>query len=432
LQKEGGHFDLAIALGIMIEIGVLPQSFIDKYFIMGELSLDGSVNGVGGIISSAITANELGFGLICPQANGKEAVWAGDIDIVATPDILSLVNHLKGQQILLRPDNYQNFQKQIYPDFADVKGQEHTKRALEISACGGHNVLMIGSPGVGKSMLASRLPSILPDLELLEILEINMIASLSDKIIDGKLITSRPFREVHHSCSMSAMVGGGAKVKPGEVSFAHKGVLFLDELAEFPRQVLDSLRQPLESGQITISRTNSCATYPADFQLICAMNPCRCGFLGDPYKECKKAPLCGEEYKSKISGPLLDRIDIVVEVAQIDYFSEIESVKSENSESIRNRVLVVRDIQKQRFSAFSEFDKTVMLNSKIEGKFFDIFCEIDDSSKNILQSFVNRHKTSMRGINRILRVARTIADMDYSTKIQQKHIMEAMSYRRRI
>ncbi|MBM3590907.1 MAG: ATP-binding protein, partial [Alphaproteobacteria bacterium] len=179
-------------------------------------------------------------------------------------------------------------------------------------------------------------------------------------------------------------------------------------------------------------RANSCATYPADFQLICAMNPCRCGFLGDPYKECKKAPLCGEEYKSKISGPLLDRIDIVVEVAQIDYFAEIESVKSENSESIRNRVLVVRDIQKQRFSAFSEFDKTVMLNSKIEGKFFDIFCEIDDSSKNILQSFVNRHKTSMRGINRILRVARTIADMDYSTKIQQKHIMEAMSYRRRI
>ncbi|NBX52752.1 MAG: ATP-binding protein [Proteobacteria bacterium] len=430
LQKEGGHFDLAIAVGIMIEMGVLPQSFVDKYFIMGELSLDGSVNPVGGVISSAITANELGCGLICPQANGKEAVWAGDIEVVATPDILSLVNHLKGQQILSRPDNSRNFQNQKYPDFADVKGQEYAKRALEISACGGHNVLMVGSPGVGKSMLASRLPSILPDLELLEILEINMIASLSDKIVDGKLITSRPFREVHHSCSMSAMVGGGAKVKPGEVSFAHKGVLFLDELAEFPRQVLDSLRQPLESGQITISRANSCATYPADFQLICAMNPCRCGFLGDPRKECKKAPLCGEEYKSKISGPLIDRIDIVIEVAQIDYFSEIENAKSESSQSIRDRVLGVRDIQKQRFSAFSEFDKTVMLNSKIEGKFFDIFCEIDDSSKNILQHFVNRHKTSMRGISRILRVARTIADMDNSTKIQQKHIMEAMSYRR--
>jgi magnesium chelatase family protein len=432
LQKEGGHFDLAIALGIMVEIGAIPQHFLDKYFIMGELSLDGSVNGVGGIISSAISANQFNCGLICPKANGKEAMWAGDIDIIATADILSLVNHLKGYQIIARPENIQNFENKKYPDFIDVKGQEIAKRALEISACGGHNLLMIGSPGAGKSMLASRLPSILPDLELSEILEINMIASLSDKIIDGKLITSRPFREVHQSCSMPAMVGGGAKIKPGEVSFAHKGVLFLDELAEFPRAVLDALRQPLEANKITISRANSFATYPADFQLICAMNPCRCGFLGDSTKECRKAPLCGEEYKNRISGPLLDRIDIVIEVAQIDYFAERKSLSSESSSEIKERVLAVREIQKSRFSQYLELENSVPLNSKIEGKFIEIFCEIDENSQKILQQFVVKNKTSMRGISRILRVARTIADMDCSDNILQKHLLEALSYRRKI
>jgi len=433
LQKEGGHFDLAIALGIMVEMGVLPQYLIDKYFIMGELSLDGSVNSVAGIISSAITANQMGCGIICPQANGKEAVWAGDVEIIATPDILSLVNHLKGEQILNRPENLQNFQNNKYPDFADVKGQEQAKRALEISAGGGHNILMVGSPGSGKTMLASRIPSILPDLELMEILEINMIASVSDKINDGKLITSRPFREVHHSCSMPAMVGGGAKIKPGEVSLAHNGVLFLDELAEFPRQVLDSLRQPLENQEITISRANSCATYPANFQLIGAMNPCRCGFLGDATKECKRAPLCGEEYKNKISGPLLDRIDIVVEVGQFDFFAGHENnLKSESSEVIKQRVSAVREVQKQRFSQFEELQNISMLNSKIEGKFLDKFCKIDKDLQNILQNFVTKNRTSIRGITRILRVARTIADMENCEGIERRHLVEAISYRKKI
>ena len=433
LQKEGGHFDLAIAIGIMVEMGVLPQYLIDKYFIMGELSLDGSVNSVAGIISSAITANQMGCGIICPQANGKEAVWAGDVEVIATPDIISLVNHLKGEQILNRPENFQNFQNNKYPDFADVKGQEHAKRALEIGASGGHNILMIGSPGSGKTMLASRIPSILPDLELMEILEINMIASVSDKINDGKLITSRPFREVHHSCSMPAMVGGGVRAKPGEVSLAHNGVLFLDELAEFPRQVLDSLRQPLENQEITISRANSCATYPANFQLIGAMNPCRCGFLGDAIKECKRAPLCGEEYKNKISGPLLDRIDIVVEVGQFDFFAGQENnLKSESSEDIKQRVSAVRDLQKQRFSQFEELQNMSMLNSKIEGKFLDKFCKIDEDLQNILQNFVIKNRTSIRGITRILRVARTIADMENCEEIGKRHLLEAISYRKKI
>ena len=433
LQKEGGHFDLAIAIGIMVEMGVLPQYLIDKYFIMGELSLDGSVNSLAGIISSAITANQMGCGIICPQANGKEAIWAGDIEVIATPDIISLVNHLKGEQILNRPENFQNFQNNKYPDFADVKGQEHAKRAIEIGASGGHNILMIGSPGSGKTMLASRIPSILPDLELMEILEINMIASISGKMSDGKLITSRPFREVHHSCSMPAMVGGGVKVKPGEVSLAHNGVLFLDELAEFPRQVLDGLRQPLENQEITISRANSCATYPANFQLIGAMNPCRCGFLGDATKECKRAPLCGEEYKNKISGPLLDRIDIVVEVGQFDFFAIQENnLKIESSEIIKQRVSAVRSLQKQRFSQFEELQNISMLNSKIDGKFLDIFCKIDEDLQNILQNFVIKNRTSIRGITRILRVARTIADMENSNEIERRHLLEAVSYRKKI
>ena len=433
LQKEGGHFDLAIAIGIMVEMGVLPQYLIDKYFIMGELSLDGSVNSVSGIISSAITANQMGCGIICPKANGKEAVWAGDVDIIATPDILSLINHLKGEQILNRPENFQNFQNNKYPDFSDVKGQEQAKRAIEISASGGHNILMIGSPGCGKSMLASRIPSILPDLELMEMLEINMIASVSDKINDGKLIVSRPFREVHHSCSMPAMVGGGVKAKPGEVSLAHNGVLFLDELAEFPRQVLDSLRQPLENQEITISRANSCATYPANFQLVGAMNPCRCGFLGDATKECKRAPICGEEYKNKISGPLLDRIDIVVEVGQFDFFAnQKNNFKNESSEIIKQRVTEVRNLQKQRFAEFEELKNMQMLNSKMSGKFLEKFCKIDEGLQNILQNFVTKSKTSIRGITRILRVARTIADMENSEEISRGHLLEAISYRKKL
>ena len=267
VQKEGSHFDLAIALAIMIEIGVLEQKLVDDFFILGELSLDGAIEGVSGIISAAIGANQRNCGIICPQKNGREAAWAGNLNIIAPPNLMTLINHLKGEQILARPETTKIFQSKNYPDLSDVKGQETAKRAIEIAAAGGHNLLMIGPPGTGKSMLASRLAGILPPPELVEILEINMVHSLSNQIADGKLITHRPYREVHHSCSMPAMVGGGTRAKPGEVSLAHNGVLFLDELAEFPRQVLDALRQPLETGNISISRVNSHITYPANFQL---------------------------------------------------------------------------------------------------------------------------------------------------------------------
>ena len=433
LQKEGGHFDLAIALGIMIEIGVLPQELLRDYFAIGELGLDGSINSVNGVISSAINANQKNCGLICPQANGKEAVWSGNPKIIATISLIELINHLKGEQIIARPnleaieeDNHDG-----YPDLIDVKGQDSAKRALEIAAAGGHNLLMVGHPGTGKSMLASRLISILPKLELMEILEINMIASMSDKIIDGKLLTKRPYREVHHSCSMPAMVGGGVRAKPGEVSLAHRGVLFLDELAEFPRQVLDSLRQPLESGIINISRVNSHITYPANFQLICAMNPCRCGYLGDARRECKRAPICGQEYKSKISGPLLDRIDIVINVSQVDFFAE-NNLLTESSQSVRQRVINAREIQNRRYKEFADVDFFGKTNSEVEYKVIEQFCVFEDGAQKILENYAKKAKLSSRSISRILRVARTIADLEGNFKIASNNLFEAISLRRDI
>ncbi len=432
LQKEGSHFDLAIALGIMIEIGVLEKSLVENYFVLGELSLDGSINPINGAISAAISANQRSCGIICPKENGVEAAWAGDLDIVATPDLITLINHLKGEQTLARPKTTSISQKKNYADLSEVKGQEIAKRALEIAAAGGHNLLMVGPPGTGKSMLASRLPGILPELSLEEILEINMIHSVGGKIVNGELVTTRPFREVHHSCSMPAMVGGGSKVKPGEVSLAHNGILFLDELAEFPRQVLDSLRQPLETGNVAISRVNAHVTYPASFQLVAAMNPCRCGYLGDTSRECKKAPICGEDYKNKISGPMLDRIDILVDVLQSDIFLLNSVKRSESSSEVRSRVIKARELQKDRYNQELEMQNTPKINAKISGKTLEKFCELDSEGQKILQSSVKKMQSSMRVITRILKVARTIADLENSQKIHSNHLLEAISYRRKI
>ena len=433
LLKEGSHFDLAIALGLLIELDALKQEDINGYYALGELSLDGTITQINGVLSAAIGASERGAGIICPAICGQEAAWAGDIStlsILAPKNLLSLINHFKGTQILSQPTP--NTEKQIfsYPDLSDIKGQETAKRALEIAAAGGHNTLMIGPPGTGKSMLASRLPGLIPGLDLKEMLEINMIHSISGRITDGKLIWQRPFRDPHHSCSMPAMVGGGSRAKPGEISLAHNGILFLDELAEFPRQVLDSLRQPIENGNITISRVLSHINYPANFQLVAAMNPCRCGYLSDQNKACNKAPVCGRDYQAKISGPLMDRMDIVIEVPQIDIFED-HAPDRESTATVARRVARARDIQKQRYEKEDLMAKdTLKLNSKANGKVLEKYTEIDAASQKILKSTIEKMGISIRGYNRILRVARTIADLDEAANISQSHLMEAIGYRR--
>ncbi|MFT7086827.1 MAG: magnesium chelatase family protein [Rickettsiales bacterium] len=430
IVKEGSHFDLAIALGLLIELGALRQEDVNNYYALGELSLDGSITGVNGILSAAIGAGQRDSGIICPEVCGPEAVWAGDISILAPKNLIVLLNHFKGLQLLSQPKPNKTKQIFSYPDLIDVKGQETAKRALEIAAAGGHNFLMIGPPGTGKSMIASRLPGLIPDLDLKEMLEINMIHSISGKITDGKLIWKRPFRDPHHSCSMPAMVGGGSKAKPGEISLAHNGILFLDELAEFPRQVLDSLRQPIENGNVTISRVQSHINYPADFQLIAAMNPCKCGYLSDQAKACKKAPICGRDYQAKISGPLMDRMDIIIEVPQIDIFDE-DVGSRESSEVVSKRVLAARNIQKERYEKEESMASTTLkINSRANGKVLEKYTEIDEASQKILKLTMEKMGISIRGYNRILRVSRTIADLDGSENIEKSHLLEAISYRR--
>ena len=434
LAKEGSHFDLAIAIGLLIELGTISQESVYKYYCLGELALDGTISQINGVLPAAIEANSMNCGIICPEAGGSEAAWAGDdISIIAPNNLIALINHLRAIQIIAKPKPNKIIEKIYYPDLKDIKGQETAKRALEIAAAGGHNMLMVGPPGTGKSMLASRLPGIIPEPDLQEILEINIIHSISGKITDGKLVRTRPFRSPHHSCSMPAMVGGGSKSKPGEISLAHNGVLFLDELAEFPRTVLDSLRQPIENSKITVSRVNSHIEYPANFQLIAAMNPCRCGYLMDEIKACKKAPYCGRDYQSKISGPMIDRMDIIIEVPQINIFENNQNDNERSSIEVAINVYKAREIQINRYlNELSMENKSSKTNARADGKTLEKYTQLDQESQKILKIAVEKMDISMRGYNRILRVARTIADLEGLEKINQNHLMEAISYRKNL
>ena len=428
LVKEGSHFDLPIALALLINMGVLKYEEVQDYLILGELALDGSIIAVNGLLPAAIGANERGCGIICPAKNGEEAAWSGNNNIIAAENILQLINHLKERQTIAQPKaTLKDTQTNYLLDLKDIKGQETAKRALEIAAIGGHNMLMSGSPGAGKSMLAARLPSILPQMSANEILECSMIASIAGDITDGQLKTIRPFRSPHHSCSMPAMVGGGMsrRVMPGEISLAHNGVLFLDELPEFPRIVIDSLRQPIEEGKINISRANYHVTYPAKFQLIAAMNPCRCGFLGDPSRECNKASSCGADYQSKISGPFFDRIDIYIEMTNSSINEIINSSEAEDSKTVAARVQAAREIQAKRYEGYG-----IKNNSELNGDLIKDFADPLPDARLLLNNAAEKLRLSMRGYNRVLKLARSIADLEMENRINKNHIGEALNYRR--
>lgn len=425
LPKEGSHYDLPIALALLAAMGVCDAEQLADFVAVGELALDGRIVPSPGVLLAALHASSAGKGLICPAVQGSEARWASGIAIVAAPNLVSLLNHLKGTQVLPLPDPGSAAPPQHGPDLRQVKGQESAKRALEIAAAGGHNLLMIGPPGAGKSLLASCLSGILPDLTPAEALETSMVASVAGTLESGRISRARPFRAPHHSASMAALTGGGLKVRPGEVSMAHLGVLFLDELPEFQRGVLDSLRQPLETGEVTVARANAHVTFPARVQLVAAMNPCRCGHLGDPALGCSRAPRCAADYQSKVSGPLLDRIDLHVEVDPVSAADLALPPPAEGSAEVAARVARARAIQSARAETIA-----ARTNAELEGEALDTYATPDEAGRKLLLQAAEAMRLSARGYTRMLRVARTIADLAGAETVGRIHIAEALSYRR--
>ena len=421
--KEGSHFDLPIALGLLAAREVLATDELGSYMALGELALDGSLTGVAGVLLAALAAAGRSSGVICPVACGGEAAWAGEVEIVAAPSLLAIVNHFKGTQLLPAPEPCLVPPCSLGVDFADVKGQESAKRALEIAAAGGHNLLMVGPPGSGKSMLAARLSGILPPLEPAEALELGMIQSVAGGLRNGGLSRERPFRDPHHSASLAALVGGGPRARPGEISLAHQGVLFLDELPEFNRPALEALRQPLETGRITIARAQGHLTYPARFQLIAAMNPCRCGHLVE--RACARAPRCAEQYQARLSGPLLDRIDLHIEVGAVQPGDLALPPPAEGSAAIRRRVAAARARQAQRYVAAKRGIRT---NAEAEGALLDEVATPEAAGRALLVRATERLRLSARGYHRVLRVARALADLEGSLDVARRHVAEALSY----
>ncbi len=428
LPKEGNHFDLPIALALMSAMGIIPQDSLDGWAAMGELNLNGEIAAVAGALPAAVAAGALGLGLICPEACGPEAAWAGETAILAPRSLIALVNHFRGSQVLSPPRPGPMVEGAAGPDLKDVKGQENAKRALEIAAAGGHNLLYVGPPGSGKSMLAQRLPGLLPPLTAQELLETSLVHSVAGLIAKGALTRSRPFRAPHHSASMAALTGGGVRVRPGEVSLAHNGVLFLDELPEFSAQALDSLRQPLETGEVIVARANAHVRFPARVQVVAAMNPCRCGTGGLGRGACGKAPRCQQTYQGRISGPFLDRMDLAVDVPPVTAADLSLPAPSEGTAEVAARVAAARQVAADRAEAAGE--GAAPLNARAEGLWLETIAALDPPAKTLLAKAAEAGGLTARGWTRTLRLARTIADLEGGGPVRRVHVAEALIYRR--
>lgn len=425
LPKVGSHFDLPIALALLAALDIVPADTAEQTVALGELSLDGSLIPVVGALPAAMTAAEENRTLLCPEASSAEAAWVDAAQVLGADTLSAVVRHYTGQLPLPPAKPGEIHADPFAKDLRDVKGQERAKRALEIAAAGRHHMIMIGTPGSGKSMLAARIPGILPPLTPAEALSTSMIHSLSGLLDEGGISMTRPFREPHHTASMAAIVGGGKGAKPGEISLAHNGVLFMDEFPEFNRTVLETLRQPVETGEVMVARANAHVRYPCRFMLVAAANPCKCGYLTDPNRACSRAPICGDDYIGRISGPMMDRFDLRIEVPPVGFTDLDLPPSGDKSETVAARVAAARSVQAERFRAFPE----VFQNADAEGNLLEEIATPDTEGRAILVKAAERFGLSARAYHRILRVARTIADLDGSETVQRPHIAEALSFR---